>query len=72
LWDLLDSRTKTWLMDNPGCQILPSALSAKISSAGGGNLECDKHGQMVLTPEDRAFIAAKANLTPAAPGNTGP
>ncbi|MDQ1058211.1 hypothetical protein QFZ23_002112 [Arthrobacter globiformis] len=71
LWDRLDSTTKNWLTDNPGCQILPWTMSAKISSAGGGNIDCDQHGQMVLTPEDRAFIAVKANATPDAPGNTG-
>ncbi|WP_311380426.1 hypothetical protein [Arthrobacter sp. ISL-72] len=61
LWDRLDSATQKWLTDNQGCQILPRAMSAKISTAAGGrNIERDSHGQMVLSAEDLDFMRAKA------------
>ena len=60
LWERLDATTQRWLAENPGCQILPRTVSAKISIAAGGTIERDRHGQMVLSKEDRDFIAAKA------------
>ena len=60
LWDRLDATTQRWLLENPGCQILPRTISTKINIAAGETIECDRHGQIVLSKEDRDFIAAKA------------
>ena len=60
LWDRLDATTQRWLAENPGCQILPRTVSTKISIAAGGTIERDRHGQIVLSKEDRDFIVAKA------------
>lgn len=60
LWDRLDVTTQRWLAQNPGCQILPRTVSEKISIAAGGTIERDRHGQIVLSEEDRDFIAARA------------
>ncbi|MCU1532179.1 MAG: hypothetical protein JWO49_1750 [Arthrobacter sp.] len=60
LWDELDSTTQKWLIDNPGCQLLPRTLSAKIGIAANGSIERDRHGQMMISKEDRDFIQAKA------------
>ncbi|WP_427006131.1 hypothetical protein [Pseudarthrobacter sp. H2] len=62
-WDRLDDATRTWLIDNPGCLILPRTITATISRETGADTECDRHGQMVLSQEDRDFIQAKANKT---------
>ncbi|WP_211882115.1 hypothetical protein [Pseudarthrobacter albicanus] len=62
-WDRLDDATRTWLIDNPGCLVLPRTITATIARETGENAECDPHGQMVLSQEDRDFIQSKANNT---------
>lgn len=59
-WDRLDSGTRTWLLENPACPVLPPAMSAKFSKAAHGDLACDPHGQVILSREDRDFIRDKA------------
>ncbi|MDR6505739.1 hypothetical protein [Arthrobacter oryzae] len=59
-WDRLDSETRTWLLENPGCLIVPRAMSAKISKDAHGELACDPHGQIVLSRADHDFIREKA------------
>ncbi|MBT2534218.1 hypothetical protein J7E83_19225 [Arthrobacter sp. ISL-48] len=60
LWGRLDATTQRWLTENPGCLILPRTVSAKVNIAAGGTIKRDGHGQIVLSKEDRDFIAAKA------------
>jgi hypothetical protein len=59
-WDRLDSETRTWLLENPGCLILPQTMSTKMIEEAGGDLESDPHGQIVLSQADREFIRDKA------------
>jgi hypothetical protein len=59
-WDHLDAETRSWLLENPGCLILPRTLSAKVSKEAHEDLEHDQHGQVVLSREDHAFIREKA------------
>lgn len=65
LWDRLDAGTQKWLMDNPGCQIIPRTTSATILAAGA-DAETDRHGQLVVSEEDRVFIREQAAGTAAA------
>lgn len=59
-WDRLDSETRTWLLENPGCLVLPHALSIKMIKGADGDLERDPHGQVVLSQADYEFIREKA------------
>lgn len=59
-WGRLDSETRKWLLDNPGCLILPRTVSAKISSDVHRDIERDQHGQIVLSRDDHAFLRDKA------------
>ncbi|WP_051423480.1 hypothetical protein [Arthrobacter sp. MA-N2] len=59
-WDRLDSGTRAWLLENPGCLVVPPALSAKFGQDARGDMACDPHGQVVLSREDRDFIREKA------------
>jgi hypothetical protein len=59
-WDRLDSGTRTWLLENPACLVLPPAMSAKFSKDAHGDMACDPHGQVVLSRDDRDFIREKA------------
>ena len=58
-WDRLDSATQKWLIDNPGCQILPRTIATIISKETGEDLTGDQHGEKVLTQEDHEFIRSK-------------
>lgn len=59
-WNRLDPATQQWLVDNPGCMVLPRTLTAIINKETGENADADVHGETVLTGEDRNFIQAKA------------
>lgn len=59
-WDQLDSTTQQWLMENPGCQILPRAVVNAINLASGGSISEDQHGESPLSPSDHTFINTKA------------
>jgi hypothetical protein len=69
-WNRLDPTTQQWLMDNPGCMVLPRTLTAIFNRETGENADVDAHGETVLTGEDRDFIQAKAReASGAAPGS---
>ncbi|MBT8162637.1 MULTISPECIES: hypothetical protein [Arthrobacter] len=59
-WDRLDADTRTWLMENPACRVLPAAMSAKFAQDTHGDVEYDPNGQVVLSRDDRDFIREKA------------
>lgn len=59
-WDRVDSETRTWLLENPGCLVLPRTMSTKLSKEAHGDIEFDPHGQVVLSPADHDFIREKA------------
>ncbi|GAA5199090.1 hypothetical protein GCM10023346_37990 [Arthrobacter gyeryongensis] len=59
-WDRLDSGTRRWLLENPACLVLPPAMSAKFGKDARTDIACDRHGQVVLSPEDHDFIREKA------------
>ena len=60
-WDGLDPATRKWLIDNPGCQILPRTITTVLSKETGEDLTNGPHGERVLSQEDHEFIRAKAN-----------
>lgn len=59
-WDRLDSETRNWLLENPGCVILPRIMSEKIGRNAAGDIERDQHGQIVLSRDDHDFIRDRA------------
>jgi hypothetical protein len=67
-WNRLDPTTQQWLMDNPGCMVLPRTLTAIINKVSSENADVDMHGEAVLTDEDRKFILVKAREAEAAGG----
>jgi hypothetical protein len=62
-WNRLDPATQKWLIEHPGCQILPRTITAIICHATGGTDDSDRHGETELSQEDRDFINIKANET---------
>jgi hypothetical protein len=58
-WDRLDSETRQWLRDNPGCMILPRTMSARISEEAATEIERDQHGQIILSWDDHEFVRGK-------------
>lgn len=62
LWDRLEPETRQWLVENPGCKILPRAVVSAISRATGVELDQDRHGETLLSPADCDFICTAATL----------
>lgn len=58
-WDRLDPATQKWLIDNPGCQMLPRTITAVISKETGEDLATGQHGQALVSGEDHDFIRSK-------------
>ena len=56
LWDRLEPETRQWLVDNPGCTMLPRSVVAAIKKATGAQIEQDRHGESTLSPADCNFI----------------
>jgi hypothetical protein len=65
-WNSLDPAMQQWLMDNPGCMVLPRTLTSIFNKETSENADVDVHGESVLTAEDRDFIQAKAREVRAA------
>jgi hypothetical protein len=62
LWDRLEPETRQWLVDNPGCRILPRAVVAAMIKATGVQVQQDRHGETLLSRSDCDFIRTKADL----------
>ncbi|MGY4541757.1 hypothetical protein ACVWY0_001670 [Arthrobacter sp. UYNi723] len=58
-WERLDSETRQWLLDNPGCVMVPRTVTAMIKQNSAGHVDVDGHGQMLLSREDLDFIREK-------------
>ncbi|MDQ0824988.1 hypothetical protein QFZ60_001161 [Arthrobacter sp. B2I5] len=58
-WDNLDHATQKWLLDNPGCQVLPRTITSVISKECGEDLAIGQHGQALVSREDQDFIRSK-------------
>lgn len=67
LWDKLEPTTQRWLIDNPGCVILPRSVVAAIEKASGARLEQDRHGESALSPADHDFLRTAATDLQQAP-----
>jgi len=59
-WNRLDPTTQQWLMDNPGCMVLPRTLTAIFNKETDDNGDIDTHGEAVLSAEVKEFIQGKA------------
>jgi hypothetical protein len=62
-WDALDRTTQKWLIDNPGCQMLPRTITTVISKECGEDLATGLHGQALISREDQDFIRSMAAHT---------
>ena len=58
-WDRLDAVTRKWFLNNPGCVLVPLAVTAAIQQASDGHIDVDGHGQMILSREDLDYIREK-------------
>ncbi len=66
-WDSLSPETRRWLIENPGCVVLPRTITETIHQETGVTADSDQHAQASLSPADLDFIRARAEETPAPP-----
>lgn len=67
-WDEFDAGTRQWLMDHPGCLIVPRTLASVMNSATAEPAVTDRHGQIRLTDDDAEFIRTRAHTAFAVEG----
>ncbi|MHA7210314.1 hypothetical protein [Arthrobacter sp. MDT1-65] len=56
LWTSIDPTVQQWLLDNPGCVVLPRTLVNRVEAATGTSMTADRHGEYLLTEEDLRFL----------------
>lgn len=67
-WHRLDPATRRWLMDNPGCVVLPRTIATKVARVADEPVVRDQHGAIVLSAEDVRFIRTRVHSSAAAAG----
>ena len=67
-WNELDEVTKKWLVDNPGCIVLPRTVANVVYQVSGGHIAQDQHGELQLSEAEQSFIRAKCKDARAAAG----
>lgn len=68
-WHRLDPATRQWLMDNPGCVVLPRTISTIVARVADEPVVRDQHGAIQLTAADVSFIRARIHGSSAATGD---
>lgn len=58
-WNELDEPTRKWLVENPGCVVLPRTVANVVHQVSGGHVAQDQHGELQLSQADQSFIRAK-------------
>jgi hypothetical protein len=66
-WNELDEPTRKWLVENPGCVVLPRTVANVVHQVTGGSLAQDRHGELQLSEADQSFIRAKCKAAGARP-----
>jgi hypothetical protein len=67
-WHRLDPATRRWLMDNPGCVILPRTISTIVARVADEPVLLDQHGAIQLSAEDVSFIQGRVHSESASAG----
>jgi hypothetical protein len=60
-WHRLDPATRRWLLDNPGCVVLPRTISAIVARVADEPVVRDQHGAIQLTAADLSFIRTRVH-----------
>jgi hypothetical protein len=69
-WHRLDPATRRWLLDNPGCVVLPRTISTMVARVADEPVVRDQHGAIQLSAADVSFIRARLHgSTPEAGGH---
>jgi hypothetical protein len=71
IWPRLDPTVQEWLLQNPGCVVLPRTMANRVATGMDEELPVDEHGEHWFTPEDMAFLKARRRALDAN-GSTAP
>lgn len=62
-WHRLDPATRQWLLDNPGCVVLPRTISTIVARVADEPVILDQHGAIQLSAADLTFIRSRVHET---------
>ncbi|MHA7179081.1 hypothetical protein ACX80J_03085 [Arthrobacter sp. MDB2-24] len=71
IWTRLDPTVQQWLLENPGCVVLPRTMANRTATGMAEELPVDEHGEHWLSPEDITFLKARRRALETG-GSTGP
>ena len=60
-WNRLDPATRRWLMDNPGCVVLPRTIATIVARVADEPVVRDQHGAIQLSAADVSFIRTRVH-----------
>jgi hypothetical protein len=62
-WHRLDPATRRWLLNNPGCVVLPRTISTIVARVADEPVILDQHGAIQLSAADLTFIRSRVHGT---------
>jgi hypothetical protein len=62
-WHRLDPATRRWLINNPGCVVLPRTIASVVERVADEPVVRDQHGGIQLSDEDVRFIRTRISAT---------
>ena len=68
-WHRLDPATRRWLMENPGCVVLPRTISTIVARVADEPVVRDQHGAIQLSAADVSFIRSRVHSSSAPSGD---
>lgn len=59
IWTRIDPGVQQWVLENPGCVVLPRTLVNRVEATIGESLHADAHGEYWFSGEELVFLKAR-------------
>ncbi|WP_434994262.1 hypothetical protein [Arthrobacter sp. Ld5] len=59
IWTRIDPGVQQWVLENPGCVVLPRTLVNRVEATVGESLHADAHGEYWFSGEELLFLKAR-------------
>ncbi|WP_394251878.1 hypothetical protein [Arthrobacter pityocampae] len=59
IWTRIDPGVQQWVLENPGCVVLPRTLVNRVEATIGESLHADAHGEYWFSGEELIFLKAR-------------
>ncbi|MHA7282839.1 hypothetical protein [Arthrobacter sp. TMS2-4] len=59
IWTRIDPGVQQWVLENPGCVVLPRTMVNRVEATVGESLHADAHGEYWFSGEELVFLKAR-------------